>query len=68
MGDLSIQEYRNLLTYDRLLLFTDKPLTKIYPELHEDNNKFEPLYNNKMMMRKNNQIDKKKHIKDAFQV
>lgn len=68
LGDLSIQEYRNLLTYDRLLLFTDKPLTKIYPELHEDNNNFEPLYNNKMMMRKNNQIDKKKHIKDAFQV
>ena len=68
LGDLTIQEYRRLLTYDRVLLFTDKPLTKIYPELHEDNKKFEPLYNNKMMMKKNNQINKKNHINNVFQV
>jgi len=67
-GNLNIQEYRKLLKYDRLLLFTDKPLTKIYPELHEDNTKFEPLYNNKMVMKKSAQINKKKHIESAFQV
>lgn len=67
-GNLNIQEYRKLLKYDRLLLFTDKPLTKIYPELHEDNTNFEPLYNNKMIMKKKNQINKKKHIETAFQV
>ena len=67
-GNLSIQEYRKLLKSDHMLLVIDKPMTRILPELHEDNNKFEPLYNNKMMMRKNNHIDKKKHIKDAFQV
>ena len=67
-GNLNIQEYRKLLKYDRLLLFTDKPLTKIYPELHEDNTHFEPLYNNKMVMKKNNQINKKKHIENVFQI
>jgi len=67
-GNLNIQEYRKLLKYDRLLLFTEKPLTKIYPELHEDNTHFEPLYNNKMIMKKHTQINKKKHIESVFQV
>jgi len=43
-------------------------LTKIYPELHEDSSNFEPLYNNKMIMRKPNQVNKKKHIENAFQL
>ena len=34
-GNLTIQEYRQTLEYDRLILIIDKPLTKIYPELHE---------------------------------
>lgn len=67
-GNLTIQEYRKLLKYDRLLLFTDKPLSKIYPELHEDNSHFEPLYNNKMIMKKKNQLNKKTHIENAFQL
>jgi len=58
-GNLNIQEYRKLLKYDRLLLFTEKPLTKIYPELHEDNTRFEPLYNHKIIMKKNAPINKK---------
>jgi len=36
-GNLSIAEYRNLLQHDRLLFIVDKPLTRILPELHEDN-------------------------------
>ena len=36
-GNLSIQEYRKLLKTEHLLLVIDKPLTRILPELHEDN-------------------------------
>lgn len=36
-GNLTIQEYRRLLKNERLLLVVDKPLVRILPELHEDN-------------------------------
>jgi hypothetical protein len=36
-GNLTIQEYRKLLKTEHLLLVIDKPLTRILPELHEDN-------------------------------
>lgn len=36
-GSLTIQEYRKLLKSDHLLMILDKPLTKILPELHDDN-------------------------------
>ena len=39
-GNLTIQEYRKLLTNERLLLIIDKPLTRILPELYDDNNLF----------------------------
>ena len=39
-GNLTIQEYRRLLKNERLLLIVDKPLTRILPELHEDNDDF----------------------------
>jgi hypothetical protein len=39
-GNLTIQEYRKLLKNERLLLIVDKPLTRILPELHEDNDDF----------------------------
>ena len=39
-GNLTIQEYRKLLQNDRLFMVVDKPLTKILPELHEENNDF----------------------------
>ena len=39
-GNLTIQEYRLLLKNERLLLVVDKPLTRILPELHEDNDDF----------------------------
>jgi hypothetical protein len=39
-GNLSIQEYRKLLTNERLLLVIDKPLTRILPELYDDNSIF----------------------------
>jgi hypothetical protein len=46
-GNLSIQEYRSLLRNERLFLIVDKPLTRILPELHEDNDDF--ILNNKII-------------------
>ena len=39
-GNLNIQEYRKLLKSEHMLLVIDKPLTRILPELHEDNEEF----------------------------
>lgn len=36
-GNLSINEYRSLNANDSLLLIVNKPLTRVMPELHEDN-------------------------------
>jgi len=46
-GNLTIQEYRSLLKKERLFLILDKPLTRILPELHEDNDDF--ILNNKVI-------------------
>lgn len=46
-GNLTIQEYRSLLRNERLFLVVDKPLTRILPELHEDNDDF--IINNKII-------------------
>jgi len=46
-GNLTIQEYRSLLRNERLFLIVDKPLTRILPELHEDNDDF--ILNNKVI-------------------
>jgi hypothetical protein len=56
-GNLSIQEYRSLLKNERLFLVVDKPLTRILPELHEDNDDF--IINNKIIPSNNFQIKKK---------
>lgn len=65
-GNLSIQEYRQSLDYDRLILIIDKPLTKIYPELHEDTNEFETIYDNKIILKKNEKISKNEVINKVF--
>jgi len=46
-GNLTIQEYRALLKSERLFLIVDKPLTRILPEFHEDNDEF--IINNKII-------------------
>ena len=56
-GNLSIQEYRALLNNERLFLIVDKPLTRIFPELHEDNDDF--IINNKIIPSNTYQIKKK---------
>jgi hypothetical protein len=56
-GNLNIQEYRTLLRNDRLFLIVDKPLTRILPELHEDNDDF--IINNKIIPSNTYQVKKK---------
>ena len=60
-GNLSIQEYRSLLRNERLFLIVDKPLTRILPELHEDNDDF--IINNKIIPSNTYQIKKTVHKK-----
>ncbi len=56
-GNLTIQDYRALLKNERLFLVVDKPLTRILPELHEDNDDF--IINNKIIPSNTYQIKKK---------
>jgi hypothetical protein len=56
-GNLSIQEYRSLLRNERLFLIVDKPLTRIMPELHEDNDDF--IINNKIIPSNSYQMKRK---------
>jgi len=45
-GNLTIEEYRKVLKKDNLLIIIDKPLTKIFPELHDDTNETPNIYSN----------------------
>lgn len=67
-GNLTIQEYRQLLEYDRLILVIDKPVSKIYPEIHEDNNDFETVYENKLSLKKGIKTDKNDVLNNVFSV
>ena len=53
-GNLTIQEYRSLFQTDRLFLIVDKPLTKMMPEMVEDNDEF--ILNKKLIPSGNYQI------------
>ena len=67
-GNLSIQEYRSLLRNERLFLIVDKPLTRILPELHEDNDDF--ILNNKIIPSNNynvkTRLPRKKQNKNSI--
>ena len=56
-GNLSIQEYRTLLSNERLFLIVDKPLTRIMPELHQDNEDY--IINHKIIPTNNQSIKRK---------
>ncbi len=60
-GNLSIQEYRKLLNNDRLLLVVDKPMTKILPELYEENDEIPNVYSN--LLNKNTEKNKDYRLK-----
>lgn len=65
-GNLSIQEYRALLRNERLFLIVDKPLTRIMPELHEDNDEF--LLNTTIIPSNNlkSRLQRKKQTKNSI--
>lgn len=69
-GNLSIKEYRNLLKSGTLYLVIDKPLTKVYPEIHENtedyilNNKIIPSNTSSYQIRGKN--NKKKQNKSSI--
>jgi len=67
-GNLTIQEYRSLLRNERLFLVVDKPLTRILPELHEDNDDF--IINNKIIpgntLLMKNKIQRKQQNKNTI--
>ena len=67
-GNLSIQEYRSLFRNERLFLIVDKPLTRILPELHEDNDDF--ILNNKIIPSNNyhvkTRLQRKKQNKSSI--
>jgi hypothetical protein len=64
-GNLSIQEYRALTRSERLFLIVDKPLTRIMPELHEDNDDF--IINSKIIPASTNYKVKRKVNKNSVQ-
>tara|TARA_X000000368_G_scaffold393196_1_gene358698 strand:- start:186 stop:1184 length:999 start_codon:yes stop_codon:yes gene_type:complete len=55
-GNLSIQEYRKLLSKERIFMIVDKPMTKILPELYEENNEIPNVYNNILDKDKKNTV------------
>jgi hypothetical protein len=56
-GNMTIQEYRTLLKSDRLFLVIDKPITKVLPEIHEDNTDF--IISNKIIPSNTYQLKKR---------
>lgn len=76
-GNLSIYEYRKLLKNERILMVVDKPMTKVLPEIYEENNEI-PFINNNLLnntnkvetsfrlKRKQQKTSKKVSIVDSF--
>ena len=72
-GNLTIQEYRRMLKNERLLLIVDKPLSRVLPELHEDNDDFllskkTIPSSSKYTLRKKDTITKKDILTDRFNI
>ena len=65
-GNLTIEEYRKILNNNnKLLLIIDKPMTKITPELH-DNNETGLLNNNSSLFNSKIVYNKSSILKDNF--
>jgi len=59
-GNLSIQEYRKLLNTGHMLLVVEKPMTRILPELHENNDDIDSINIHKVQSSKQTGIYKVK--------
>ena len=58
-GNLSIQEYRRLLKNERILMVVDKPMTKVLPELYEENNEIPNIFQDILHNTNENKSSKK---------
>ena len=58
-GNLSIQEYRKLLNNERILMVVDKPMTKVLPELYEENNEIPNIFQDILHSSSDNNSNKK---------
>lgn len=58
-GNLSIQEYRRLLKNERMLMVVDKPMTKVLPELYEENNEIPNIFQDILHNTNENKSNKK---------
>ena len=73
MGNLTIQEYRSLSNNNQLITTIDKPMTRTFPEIFEDNDEYniKNLPNNdsistyKLCRKSNN---KTKYITENFSI
>jgi len=80
-GDMSIEEYRKLFKNDKIMIIIDKPMTKIYPELFEENDEYPNQHfnddsknavsdnissNNFRLYRKNTSKVKSQYLTDNF--
>ena len=63
-GNMNIHEYRSTFNNNRLFLVLDKPLTRILPELHEDNN--DCLLNSRLIASSNSTTTDKTDIVNMF--
>jgi len=61
-GNLTIQEYRKILNNSQILMIIDKPLTKIFPELHEENYEVPPIFTS-MHIKKDKSLSNKLRLK-----
>ena len=51
-GTLTIEEYRKLLHNDNMIIVTNKPLSKKYPEIYEENNITPNINHNNLLYKK----------------
>lgn len=73
MGNLTIDEYRNLFEYEKMLLVIEKPLTRNLPQLVEDNDNFQIAQKNSKIntysnLRKKNSVSKNEILSNNFGV
>ena len=71
MGNITIEEYRNLFEYEKMLLVIEKPLTRNLPQLVEDNDNFQISQKNSKIntysnMRKKNAVSKNDILTNNF--
>ena len=64
-GNFTISEWRKLLNNDRLIMVVDKPMSKILPEIYEENNEEPDITNNLLETTKNKRTTYKLKSKEA---